>query len=379
MKNSIDFKKIKNSLLFQIVSVLLILAVLAGIGAGLAIIKHRMDYESVAVKYFSAYLRGDAESMYEYVYVDESEFINYEQFVLKTASERAACSISEYKLNKPVKESGTVTYNVTYENEISEEEETYTITLKKCREKWYHIIPEYKVVVDNKIVNNVTVHIPEGTSLYIDDQLAVNKTTDEDTDTYDIPYMFIGEHTFYVESDFGESTIIQEIQEDNTELSVSVSDISMKISDKTELTNSIGEMIEAFYAAVIDKEKSYKDILSYFPDDGSLNKKVKKCFSKTKDVLYWNSVANSENYKIIDLTFGDIDYDISEFEYPDKAVIVCSFRYEYTASTDTSVLSSYTEQYSGACNTKITINYEASAENGWVMTGIKMSNKNTEN
>ena len=377
MKKSEIINKIRKSGIFQLFSLLLVLAVLAGIGAGIAVIKHRMDYEDVATKYFSAYLRDDEETMYEYVAVDESEYINYDQFALLIASERASISISEYKFSEPEKKNGKIIYTVTFENEISEEEETYTIELTKYRKKWYYLIPEYKVCIDDKIISNVSVTIPEGTELYIDDQPAGNKISDEETgtDIYDIPYMFIGEHTFYVESEFGESTVIQEVEEDNTTLMVAVEDISMKESDKSTLIAKAGEIIEAFYENAMDKDTSYKDIKSYFPDDSALLKKVKKYFNATRDILYWDSLNAIDSYKIIDLTLGDIEYELDSFEYPNKAEITCTFRYEYTASTDTTTLSSYTEQYSGSCKTKIRFIYEATDEDGWVMTGIKMSNK----
>lgn len=405
-----DFKKFKKGIIFQTITLLVTLAVLAGIGAGIALIKHRTDHESVATKYFTAYIAGNTETMYEYVDVDESEFINYDQFVLRIAADRASVSISEYTLSDPVKKDGLLIYTFTYENEVTEEEETYDVVLTKYREKWFHIIPEYKVVIDDRILDELMVTVPAGTSLYIDDQLAENVSGDADesdgdgdesgdadesgggesdsgedadddesgqTDVYEISHIFEGEHTFYVESSFGESTLITDVLEDDTSIEITTDDISIKDTDKTQLISDAEDMLSAFYENAMDADATYKTIKSYFPDDTALLKKVKKYFKATQAILYPDSVTGVDSYKIIDLTFGEMEFELKSFEYPSSAKITCEFRYEFTASTDTTVLSSYTEQYTGSCNTKVTFTYEADDENGWVMTGIKFKNSSS--
>jgi hypothetical protein len=373
-------KKVIKSSFFQNTVGMLIVAACILLGAFLAIYENKTNAGIVANEYFECYLRNDFEGMYKYVDVQESEFVDYDAFAYKLEVEKPQGSLTDYTISKPKKKGNKATVTVKYTNSFSGEEEKFVITLVKTRESITDLIPEWRVNIDDWIVNDVEISIPEGATLLVDGNATDNEGTQTEDKTYfSIDRMLSGDHDFYVETTLGEGTQTDNISKDGTNIDISTDIVTLKSEYSEELYDNADEVIMALFEAAKDRDKSYKAVKSYFTKAG--REDLKKAFSKIRKILFLNDVEediDSSLYEITDLVVADMTKSVNSFNENGDIVIKVKFEFDFTAQSNTSedaiYYSSYVSEYSGTYLSTVKL-YYSYKDGDWKLTDISIKNK----
>ncbi|MGN0383148.1 MAG: hypothetical protein ACI4DS_02675 [Eubacterium sp.] len=371
------WKAFKRGAVCQTILIIIGLTICGALGAGIAVLEDRMDPFNVANAYFQAYILSNFDDMYQYVQVKEGTFINNETFGLLMQSERSMCSIGEYEVGEAVVFEGTAVTEVTYTNELTGSTEMFTINMVEHRDNWYQIIPDWNVVIDDAVIEDIMINVINGADVNIDgisaEEYYVSTDEEELVDTYVIDRMLKGEHSIYVATDYGERTLTNDISESNMETVVNSEGMELKDDIKSILLADSEETIENLYKLCMKQNKSYKKILDDYADNKSVKKAVSTAVNKIRATFFDEEVKDIDQYFVSDMEFGNIDTSVS-YTYPDVVNITSKFQYNYTASMDTTYYSSYTGEYSGTVKATVKFTYELN-DGEWQITDVTVKNK----
>ena len=116
-------KKIYKSSFVQSTFNMIVIASCILLGGFIAIYENKSNAKIVANEYFQCYLRNDFKKMYEYVDVDEDEFINLESFKNKLKNEKKQVAFTDYTVSKAKKDGKERIVTVSYVNGYNDKKE----------------------------------------------------------------------------------------------------------------------------------------------------------------------------------------------------------------------------------------------------------------
>ena len=174
------------------------------------------DYKKTAKQYVKAVAECEWNDAYSLINLPDGEFLTKEAFinvhadatgekVEKMAADDIVSTYSKMPGNKAVKvgyitDSG-MQYNDVY---LTVANKHYMLFFKK-----------YKVSAENLVVKDVTIKVPKGLTLYINDVIVgdgyksdASKNGNSSSDEYVIPYLFNGKNNIKVTGEFIELSLI---------------------------------------------------------------------------------------------------------------------------------------------------------------------------
>jgi hypothetical protein len=213
--------------------------------------------ENVARGYFISKTSGDWEKMYSFLSLEDSEFINQENFV-KMMENESKVDVANYEISESMyAPSGldwikmyTVEYMVRGESHIR----TEIITLVLQNDKKLLLFDNYKVVSDDFMTSSFMVTIPKDSIVYLNDielTHTIAETPDDlnlATETFIVPKLFSKEYELRINhSVYGEYANVIHVNEHSSVYSVSSSMLELPmdaISAKDKNDTSINEESE---------------------------------------------------------------------------------------------------------------------------------------
>ena len=327
--------------------ILFMLAICAGLGIFLAVGNRASSPERYAKKFFSYYITNNYEEMYKMIDIQESKFINYENYKSKCEGEKIYGSIRDYHLSKPVRQGDTVTFVATYKLGEETNSHTYTITLRKQKEKVYKFFDTWKVSVDRFIIRNYEINVPVGTYVTLDgeDIAAYKKETSEDgtQDKYVIDKIFSGDHTVAVNLDAtGEITKTQYVTQDMATMTITTSDFAMKPDVQRKLNEYSVFVVNAMYQYSMDRTKNFQNISILYLNTEEAQASAKATFDKIS-----GAVVQDNGAAIRQLELKSLKPQINAFTYPDRVTVRMNYDYSFTAVTGTTALTGIVSEYTG--------------------------------
>ena len=327
--------------------ILFMLAICAGLGIFLAVGNRASSPERYAKKFFSYYITNNYEEMYKMIDIQESKFINYENYKSKCEGEKIYGSIRDYHLSKPVRQGDTVTFVATYKLGEETNSHTYTITLRKQKEKVYKFFDTWKVSVDRFIIRNYEINVPVGTYVTLDgeDIAAYKKETSEDgtQDKYVIDKIFSGDHTVAVNLDAtGEITKTQYVTQDMATMTITTSDFAMKPDVQRKLNEYSVFVVNAMYQYSMDRTKNFQNISILYLNTEEAQASAKATFDKIS-----GAVVQDNGAAIRQLELKSLKPQINAFTYPDRVTVRVNYDYSFTAVTGTTALTGIVSEYTG--------------------------------
>lgn len=198
IKGFLGFLNKYKKILIPVICVIVVLCVAGKIGSSLS------SPERIAEKYFESLVDSDYDKMFDYVMVNESDFIDEERFVkyMENVNPLGNKQILNYSMGEPYATGEMVTVcTVSYLLEGSIYENEMEIPLMKQSKKTMLFFDSYKVGLENILSTNFTVTAPEGLKVEIDGIEVKGQPTDEGYAAYVVDRFFDGEYTIKITGD----------------------------------------------------------------------------------------------------------------------------------------------------------------------------------
>lgn len=370
----------------SVAALALIVVIIAVSAVGSAV----TDPKNIAKGYFEAKANGDWNKMYGYLSLDNSDFINKNNF-LKLMGNEEKLEIVNFEISDSLSngssyegyfvstsDSGMVkTYVVEYLLKGNSSTQSETITLVKNSGKKLLFYDDYDVNIDNLIISNYQISVPKGSTVYLDEIKLTQKTSssendyydsDSSSDTYVISKIFSGQHDLKVEHP------VCAVYTEKIQVSGSGSCGSIYSVSKLELNESVKSDLAK------KTEETYKQIISSALAQKEFDSLNLICTSESEQQVsikesYDNLVSELKNedgtgYKSITVTkFTD---ESSQKELKASGTYSCELRIEYdyvTISKDwwTDELSESPSSYPRSSSIRFTYVYESDA---WVLQNL---------
>lgn len=339
----------KNKIIIGVVSVVVVLLLV-----GYFILSNLTNPKNVAEDFFNATTSYDAEKMYGYLDVSDSEFTTKDMFKKIIASEiedEEKPVIVNYTVGKAImsadKMSATVT--VTYMLKDEDNSDTMDIKLVKDKKKKWLLFDNWKVNTKNvSTVKDYTVKVMKGSKVTIEGVELKSKYLDkeESTDTMDVysmPAMFNAEYKVEVTLPLGmkiEDTMRVNSYSSYT-CSLSLSDLSD--DSKNKLKEASKNSLQALYNGAKDK-KSFDEIKSTFEYKNADLSNLKSDYESLVNNLGSDYTLTSITFK--DITLSSIDIDLNgHLELYVKATYDYSLSYQSGEETKTNDSNDYDYVY----------------------------------
>lgn len=227
IKNKTKNKKVK--IVLKIVGALLAMLIAGGIGIGLAFGEKAGDPLTFAKKYFDSYATQNWKTMYDMIDVKESAFVNYKSFEQKMVSEKVYGGYSDYEFGETKEIDGKTHIVVTYVRASNQEQGELDIVLEKQSKKTFLFFSTWKVNIDDWIIDESKVTVPSGITIEFDsnDISGYDKQENENTETYSLGRVFVGEHNYTIKSAYIDSTTTAvDISKDSPDYEIKPEDLS---------------------------------------------------------------------------------------------------------------------------------------------------------
>ncbi len=236
--------------------------------------------QNMASTFFVNMVNGDFEAAYDQIDVEETEFINKDQFV-KANEEFCLGIVSNYRVRNELSKVGNDWYRdeqaglgesvlVDYRLKGGSSDQTYPVSLIKQMEKKYLLFDDWKVSAESLIATDYLVVAPKGASVIVDG-IALNDAYlqkeemgyGEEKDCYVIPQIFLGSHSIQVSME-NKETLKEDIkiQYDNDQYVVW--DMVWSQAAMKEVLQKAGEDLQKLYQAAMQGQDfdSVSDLFS---------------------------------------------------------------------------------------------------------------------
>lgn len=315
----------KNIVTYIVISVIVLL-----VGAYL-FIDSMFKPTKVAEGYFNAVTELDADKIYGYLDVEESEFTSKEIFkkIIKS-EEDSKTEIVNYNIEKVEKSTDGMSATVTikYMEKDSKDSETATIDLVKSKNKKLLLFDNWKVNTGDYVaVKDYKFNLPTGAKLTIEGKKVDKKyikETENGIDTYVIPALFTTNYNIKVELMGLE---IEEKTRINTYSSYSLdfNENNISKSSKEKLQKAVKTSLENLYNNAKDK-KTWDEVKSVFEYKNGDVSKVQTAYNKLL-----NSFSDSSS-TLNSITFTKIELKSASLNSKGQLYLSVKASYDFSLS-----------------------------------------------
>lgn len=324
----IDWKKAASSVKrfdkYQKMIAAEILVLVVTIIAFIAIGTSRSSAQSVASRYFKAYMNGDAKTMYELTNLPDSKFLTEEEYAMYYEG-HAAPDIKKYKVKvgKAGSDSFMRVCTVEYTESGSSYPDTKVYYLVQQEKKFLFFFPTWKVVPDDIVNYNFSIYLPEGASATLNGVLLTEEDlewSEGGTNCYNVT-IFSGPNELTIAAPWHE---IYETTMDPEDWGYEyyATDLVLTQEATDSLEGMVKDTFKKMYQAAVVGEDYYESVASLFPED---------CQESNKQV-YENLVEEIQNrgsYKLDSITFDQFEFDIADGYEGSGINVDGSYEYQY--------------------------------------------------
>ena len=268
-------------------------AVIAAIIIFVCVGKNVTDYKKTAKQYVKAVAECEWNDAYSLINLPDGEFLTKEAFinvhadatgekVEKMAADDIVSTYSKMPGNKAVKVGYITDSGMQYDD----------VYLTVAKKNYMLFFKKYKVSAENLVVKDVTIKIPKGLTLYINDVIVgdgyksdASKNGNGSSDEYVIPYLFNGKNNIKVTGEFIEdyTTQLYAAHDEDTFTvgTYNAKYVNSKLEElKTQARTDVDAIVNAVqakkdYSAIADRvckeekkniESAYKNIYDSYND-----------------------------------------------------------------------------------------------------------------
>lgn len=323
----------QNKIIMSIIVVIVVIFI-----AFYAIMSSKLSPKAIAEDYFLAVANVDANKLYKYLDIDESEFTTKDMFVKITGEntdDDDKMKVANYTVGNAKKEltglSTTVT--ITYVLDGEKDSKTADITLVKQKSKKYFLFDDWRVSTDGlTTVKDFEIRLLKGSELSIEGVKVDKKYLDkkESTETYDVyhmPAMFTTTYKATIKLPMGFEVEDNIRVSDYSKYTYSFDEDTLPDKVKTQITNNIKKGLQTLYDGAKDK-KEFSDIKKSFNFKGA-------DLSDLEDA--YNSLARSiSNTGLTSISFTDIELSSLSTNSDGSLYASIKAKYKYTVSYESS-------------------------------------------
>lgn len=323
-------KKLWKRSWFQRLMMLVLLVFLGGVAAGYAVVERQVSPDVVfeaCIDYYGTANLTDLWKMAEYT---ESGLVTKEAFEEWCMQDRTSYMLSyEYTTEKV---GDRLVYHVTYMEEESTDEKQVDIVLKKSGRTKYHFFPVYIYSIDELVAKDITISVIEGCDVQLDGKSITEyfAETRDGYDIYKIPRMFKGEYSVTTESVVVNPTDVALTIDTDGFSYVMDADMELGEAQTKQMEEQVRELTMDMYQYILEENPSFNDYIAqtdYVLTEAG-KKALEKVYAKVRAQLYYEE----DGYDIIINSVHDMqemDLSLSEFVYPDSAMIHYQLQYDY--------------------------------------------------
>lgn len=280
--------------------------------------------EAIAKDYFLAVMNADADSIYDYLDINEGEFTSKKIFkkIFNVQKE----DLINYSVSSFDKSSDglTATAHISYTLKGKSSSESADINLVHDKKNKFLIFENWKIS-DRfmETVNDFEITVPKDSTVIIEG-VKLNKKYKTDStksnDLYKIPEMFKGKYDVIVTLKNGLTL------EDDVNVtgygSASLNNLKLSSSDEKKLEKKLPDVIEKLYQDAIDK-KSFEDVKKDYEYDGSDLSKLESSYSYFMKAI---SAGGLKTFKVKKVKINNVKYDDGIIK------VTADVDFDYTAS-----------------------------------------------
>lgn len=326
--------KIAKQISIAVLALVVVVIAFSSIGSAIA------NPKNIVKGYFQARLDSDYKKMYSYLALEKSDFINKNNFE-KSLAGTEKLKILNYEIKSETSSNAselTKTYRISYIIEGSTSTQSETVTLVKSKAKKLLFFNDYNVALDEIIVIDYQITVPEGATAYVDGiKLTEIQETQSDSYysynespasvTYVIPKIFPGTHDLKVEHPLC-SEYTNEIEiERNSNTSYSVSGMQLNSEIKTNAAKKTEEAYRAIVQNALDG-KAFSDLKLDYTSDSEALEGIQEQYERLASNI---KREDGTGYKSI--TFKNFTDDSSQETLNSSSTYSCELRYEYDSIT----------------------------------------------
>lgn len=367
-------KKLKKSRIFSLVQILLFIGICFVIGATAAYMQNKSDPTDKAVLYFRAFLENDYEEMYQCVEKQEGAHIDKDMYISVMKNIRNNMNIDSYKILDPVKEDGKYVVNVECINLDNDTSQEFVVRLNKKR-SGLQIIPDYTVDISQMLVNDITIEIPAGFKLLLNNKEV--KTSDikseNKKDIYVIKSLINGNYKVSAEDEYSALEKSAEFVRDGEQVKLYGDKYTASNKYETLIVNSSENFIKQFNQAVRSRKPERKEMLKLV--EKGLKEKVSQYALDAQSIVYWPEIKNIAEYTVSEMKLTPFEKEIVYNKKKKNYTVTYNYSYDYKSETSTALYNSYVYVLGGTCKTTLKMTYDIKDEKV-VLSDITMENEN---
>lgn len=375
-------KKIRSSRIVSFIFILVFIAICMGIGAAFAYIDHESDPTEVAVQYFRAFVQQDYDTMYDCLTKKEGYYISKKMYIDSMKKMRQEYVIDSYEILDADEERGKQYITIKCKNSGTNENRDFIVYVDSVR-NGVNIIPEYSVNIDSMIVKKFSVIIPNGNRLELNSEIIKEDMVDvsageNDTKVYKFEGLLFGNYKVSATNKYYAMNDNISLKKSGVEIDMTKKSYTASDEYSSKITGHGNKVIGQFYKAVRGREPKRSKLLTCFENNKKLRKKVQSLVEQSEEIVYWPETKNIDNYKVIDMNIKGLKHNLAYNAKRKVYTLKYTYNYDYVASTETALYTSYMYRISGKCKSEMTLSYSRKGDD-ISLTDIKLKNKNIKN
>lgn len=362
LKKSTKKRKTKNLIKRMVLSFAYLL-VFALIGVWLAFNSVYGNPDKTVQRVFESYAGFNWNQVYQLSNTADSEFINKKTFGLVMSYQYIDVSSSSLVNNGVTENGDNVCIDISYS--ANNLEYTDKINLIQTGEKVYKFFPVWKVDLSDKIVNNATVNVPKGYTLFVDDikvsDTYLTESTDEIYDVYCIDRLFSGTHKIVCKKE-GMYDVTDYIQISEVIPNYKVDESKIVVVDT--LYENAPKLVFSLYQECME-QNGIDNLMTYF-DEASRDR-----LQEIYDELHAQVYAEDGSYlKIIE----NVEYDVvvADSVAGESVDVIVDFSCTFWAKTKANYYTGVKKDYEGTAEDRVVVHFIVDENGGYIATDMEI-------
>lgn len=293
--------------------------------------------EKVAEEYMQCQVDKDWDKMYDYLSVEESEFINKDLFLKSKVQESDKEEISSFTVvGDTGKEDSSDDLEksilVKYKSKNGSNSDGYILKLIRQEEKFLLFFDKWKVSSENILSEDYKLSVPIGATAYLDgieltDQYKDETNKDDYYDKYKISEVFLGGHTIKITSLIYED--YEEYKAEGYFSSIDTEDLKLKQESKDATMEIAKKFLQTYYDSAIALKK-YDEVKSYFSSNEKVQKNEKSSYESLLKKVKPDEASDIGLKKV---TISNVSAEADKGNsYSGEVEVTVDYDYEYSGT-----------------------------------------------
>lgn len=308
-----------------------IIGVLIVLGFMYVWFKHQLSPEVMAKDYFLAVVNQDIDKLYNYIDVDESEFITKDilKEVVENKSSEGKMDLKSYTINDVTMSYDGVSASVDIDYVLRKNNKSSSLRVEfvKNEGKKYLFFDDWRIVTDDQsfisIQNDYTIEVPKGSTIAIRGMEVDKKYIDtyrstSTHDIYEIPAIFGSTYKMKIALPFGFDVDSELVTARRSSYKFEFKEEEIPDNVKTQIKETAKSGLQVLYDGAI-AQKSFEEIKSAFDYEGADLESLKQIYEKLQ-------IGVSDS-KLNAIQFTDINFHEIK---SDKETIKISMKVDYS-------------------------------------------------